>query len=236
MRHTRTIDKITSLDKDTAEDLVQKHDTIKAILIALGIDSFRATTYDTLRARFDELGVDHSRILRGIGWITKNGPRVMQEAQKQKEKTNKELFVAHSSTDRGVIKRRILRDSLIPYVCKECGQEPFWNGKPLTLILDHINGVNNDHRLDNLRFLCPHCNIQMDTFGSKKLRIINHCETCDAQIIKTSRFCDNCRPKWTKIKWPPKEELQVMVDTSSYVAVGKLLGVSDNAVRKHLKK
>ena len=38
----------------------------------------------------------------------------------------------------------------------------------MTLILDHINGINNDHRLENLRFVCPNCNIQLDTNCGKK--------------------------------------------------------------------
>jgi hypothetical protein len=40
-----------------------------------------------------------------------------------------------------------------------------WQSKTLTLVLDHINGVNNDNRLKNLRFLCPNCNSQTKTFS-----------------------------------------------------------------------
>jgi hypothetical protein len=45
--------------------------------------------------------------------------------------------------------------------------EPVWLGKPLVLILDHINGKHNDHRLVNLRLLCPNCNSQQPTFAGK---------------------------------------------------------------------
>lgn len=40
---------------------------------------------------------------------------------------------------------------------------------PLTLQLDHINRVNNDHRLTNLRFLCPNCHSQTDTYAGKNM-------------------------------------------------------------------
>lgn len=40
--------------------------------------------------------------------------------------------------------------------------------KPITLHLDHINGVHNDNRFENLRFLCPNCHQQTDTWGNKK--------------------------------------------------------------------
>ncbi len=40
-----------------------------------------------------------------------------------------------------------------------------WDGKLLKLILDHSNGVNSDNRPENLRFLCPNCNAQLETHG-----------------------------------------------------------------------
>lgn len=55
------------------------------------------------------------------------------------------------------------------YVCEKCGINE-WEGSPLTLHLDHINGINNDHRLENLRFLCPNCHQQTDTWGARNSR------------------------------------------------------------------
>ena len=51
--------------------------------------------------------------------------------------------------------------------CFECGQLPEWNGKPLTLQLDHIDGNSDNNLLSNLRLLCPNCHTQTHTFGSK---------------------------------------------------------------------
>ena len=42
-----------------------------------------------------------------------------------------------------------------------------WNDKKLSLQLDHINGDNSDNRLENLRFLCPNCHTQTETYCSK---------------------------------------------------------------------
>lgn len=80
---------------------------------------------------------------------------------------NSEIFVEDSSYPRHSIKRRIIEDDLIPYVCACCGGEPMWQGKPLVLILDHINGINNDNRLENLRFVCSNCDSQLPTYKSK---------------------------------------------------------------------
>jgi hypothetical protein len=37
----------------------------------------------------------------------------------------------------------------------------------LSLILDHINGVNNDNRIENIRIVCPNCNATLDTHCGK---------------------------------------------------------------------
>lgn len=68
---------------------------------------------------------------------------------------------------RGQIKRFILKMKLIPYICNECECDENWRNKKMPLILDHINGINNDHRLENLRFLCSNCDSIQDTYKSK---------------------------------------------------------------------
>ena len=78
-----------------------------------------------------------------------------------------EAFIQNSTLARHVIKKRIIRDNLLDYKCSCCGLTDYWNGKKLSLQLDHINGINNDNRLENLRFLCPNCHSQQDTYASK---------------------------------------------------------------------
>lgn len=83
------------------------------------------------------------------------------------KKRDEEVFVANSSYARHHIKSRILDGKLIEYRCACCGIGPEWQGKPMPLILDHINGVNNDNRLENLRFVCSNCDSQLDTYKSR---------------------------------------------------------------------
>ena len=67
------------------------------------------------------------------------------------------------------IKLRLLRNGLLPNTCAHCGLAE-WRGKPLSLHIDHINGVKNDHRLENLRMLCPNCHSQTETYGGRNMK------------------------------------------------------------------
>jgi len=96
----------------------------------------------------------------------KNYQGLLEYQQKRKISMN-DILVKDSSYARHNLKRRILEEGLIQYKCLYCGLGNEWNNKPIVLQLDHINGVNNDHRLENLRFLCPNCHSQQDTYAAK---------------------------------------------------------------------
>jgi 5-methylcytosine-specific restriction endonuclease McrA len=76
-----------------------------------------------------------------------------------------QLLVSNGGSRRNV-KYRLLRSGMIINRCDHCGLRE-WRGKPLAMHLDHINGVRDDHRLENLRMLCPNCHSQTDTYGAK---------------------------------------------------------------------
>ena len=80
------------------------------------------------------------------------------------------IFVEHSTATQHTLREWYKKGNYTEYKCAICGQEPFWNGKPLTLTLDHENGINNDNRLENLRWVCPNCDRQLPTFGAKNLK------------------------------------------------------------------
>lgn len=97
-------------------------------------------------------GVDISNIYRDI-WKDKY--------------PNDSIFIENSSFARHSLKKRIIQEELIRYECHVCGLGPIWQNKPMPLILDHINGINNDNRLKNLRFVCSNCDCQLPTYKSK---------------------------------------------------------------------
>lgn len=84
------------------------------------------------------------------------------------------VFVENSEYPRHRIKDRILKQKLIEYKCEECPLTDEWNGKKLVLQLDHRNGIHNDNRLENLRFLCPNCHSQTPTFTARNKTKMGH--------------------------------------------------------------
>ena len=84
------------------------------------------------------------------------------------------MFRENSSCSRHFLKDKIIQHNLIDYRCGECGIGNTWQGERLVLVLDHINGVRNDNRLENLRFLCPNCNSQAPTFAGRNKIILRN--------------------------------------------------------------
>ena len=70
------------------------------------------------------------------------------------------ILIKDAPKSPGYLKYRVLADKLIPVVCYACGMTDTWNGKPINLWLDHINGDGNDWRVENLRMVCPNCDSQ----------------------------------------------------------------------------
>jgi hypothetical protein len=67
---------------------------------------------------------------------------------------------------RAGIRKRIIKENIIEHKCNECGISE-WKGQKLSLHLDHINGDSWDHRIENLRFLCPNCHSLTETYTGK---------------------------------------------------------------------
>lgn len=80
--------------------------------------------------------------------------------------TDDDIFVEDSTySNRTSIKKRLRTHR--EFYCDSCGLDEVWNGKPIVLQLEHINGIHNDNRFENLSLLCPNCHSQTSTFAGR---------------------------------------------------------------------
>lgn len=146
-----------------------------------------------------------------------------------------DILVENSTYDRTRLKRRLITSGILENKCSICDQMPVWNNKPLTLQLDHINGIHNDNRIHNIRIVCPHCHTQTDTYAGRSNKKIYKC-ICGNKKTKLSIECNICMSiRHRKVIRPSIDVLIDKIKSSSYVAIGKEYGVSDNAIRKWIK-
>ena len=73
---------------------------------------------------------------------------------------------AHAGTHRFHYVRRYLADQQ-DYCCALCGLADEWQGRPLSLVLDHVDGDSSNNQRDNLRLVCPNCDSQLPTYKSR---------------------------------------------------------------------
>lgn len=219
---------IDQYSKEELEQIVEQSTSLKEIIFKLGY-STAAGNCNTVIARLDKYGINYSNL---------TGPKTLTKRQEDN------VFIENSTASQATLRRWYFKGQYTPYICSICGQEPVWCGKELTLILDHINGKNHDDRLENLRWVCPNCNQQLDTTGYKQMRRIAisekpikkyYCIECGQEITKDSQsgLCVSCSSKATRIvERPAREELKTLIRTMPFTQIAKQFGVSDNAIRK----
>lgn len=214
--------RIDDFTEDELREIVANSSTNKEILLKLGYTASGASG-KTLHDRCKKYNI----LLPSQNGQTRAGKTITLES-----------LAEGSYRTTTVIKRFILRKNLIPYQCSECGQQNSWNNKELVLHLDHINGIGNDHRLENLRFLCPNCHSQTNTYSTNsrtksEISTLNYCSECKKPISKGGNMCVSCASIARQIvQRPEREAFKKMIRVETFVSIGKRYGLSDNAIRK----
>ena len=150
--------KIYKLSDEQFVELLKKSSTISEVLFKLGYSvKGNSWGFAKIRQRMSDLNLDGS-IFKGKSPITKYGSLHKVNAS--------DILKPNCKHARSVLRRYVINNNLIPYRCAICGCVE-WQGRTLSLELDHINGINNDNRIENLRFLCPNCHSQTTTYGSR---------------------------------------------------------------------
>lgn len=155
--------RIWAPDRDTLASLVKSAKYMSDVLRQLGLRA-AGGNHKNLKRRLDAEGIDYTHIPQGRG---SNKNRPVSHTSRYDDAI---VFQANSSVSRNAVRNHLRQRVDTPYVCAACGQAPVWQGRALVLILDHKNGVFNDHRLENLRWMCPNCNSQLDTHCGRNNR------------------------------------------------------------------
>lgn len=107
-----------------------------------------------------------------------------------------QFLIENSTYNRTHLKINLLRRGLLKYQCYICGIRE-WNGKRITLQIEHVNGIYNDNRLENICLICPNCHSQTPTFcgrnsSNKNIDNKSKCLYCENYTKNKSEVCSLC--------------------------------------------
>jgi hypothetical protein len=170
--------KMNEIDDETFKTLLQNSRNLSDFILSCGYKSnVTPVTENVIFNRINRLGLNTEHFKR---WTIEND----------------KIFVVDSRCNNGSrIKKKLLMDFDRRYECNECKNIHFveqdgvltWMNKPVKLQLDHINGVHDDNRIENLRFLCALCHAQTSTFcganGKKRKAVQAWLEDDKTQVM-----------------------------------------------------
>jgi hypothetical protein len=152
--------------KEKLEEAVKSSQSIAGVCRILNIRPCGGN-YKTISYKIKHFEIDTSHFT-GKGW------NVGLKFKPCKERPLSEVLIEDSDYLTGnKLKKRLFKQGLKEEKCEICGITD-WNGKKLVLEIDHINGKNLDHRIENIRILCPNCHSQTPTHkGKNKLSALS---------------------------------------------------------------
>ena len=224
------------IPKEELIEIVKQSSTLTQVLNKYGLDN-KGGNHHTLKKRLIEDNIDYSHITLGCGH--NKGKRF----NKLDDIDINELFIENGTLTRKHSMKKLLA-KIKGYKCESCGMTDTWNNKLITLQMDHINGINTDNRLDNLRFLCPNCHSQTHTYAGHSAKVSitkskvvkSTCIDCGKEVGETSLRCLDCSLKQKehsrKVERPPLGVLLEEIKTLGYRGTGHKYNVSDNCIKK----
>jgi len=191
-------------DKQKLEELIKNAKSFSAVLRLLKLRP--GSNHRTLMKYIKIHNIDVTHITK----LSSNQSGLKRT--KDNRLTGLDVCIDNSPYSDKTLKKVIKREKLLEYECAICepsfikyeDEIPVWNNKILVLQLDHINGKFNDNRLENLRWLCPNCHSQTDTFAGKKNKKHYNCKDCNKTLKNRDSICRVCHP--LKIAYKPRKE------------------------------
>ena len=142
---------------------------------------------------------DRKEIYKNLSQETKDK---MNWAKGKTLTPNELIFTENSFYSNELVKQRIVKNDLLQYRCNKCGIDA-WQGETIVLDLDHINGDNKDNRLSNLRYLCPNCHSQTDTYKGRN-KNTGKPKVSDQELLTAYKNCSTIRQALIEVGLAPK--------------------------------
>lgn len=212
-----------SISDEEFSNIVESSSSLREIASRCGYSNNSGASSNIVKRRIEKQGLDFQ---------STHVPNI--------QRTDEEIFIEDSPVSQSVLRQHYKNGNYSEYKCAICGLKPVWSGQELVLTLDHINGKNHDDRLENLRWVCPNCDRQLDTFAGRNIKYQKsekYCVDCGAPIIHSSTRCPVCAAKERGFQErrairPDRDTLKFLIRTQSFVQIGTQYGVSDNTIRK----
>jgi hypothetical protein len=139
------------------EDIISAANNSYCATAAAAVLGIRYSTYKKHAIRLNVFKVNPGR--KGLR-------RSEQEYVSKKIPLTEILEGKHPQYQRLGLKRKLIAAGLKENKCEVCGIDS-WNGNPINMQLDHIDGNTYNHCIDNLRMICPNCHSQTETYCGK---------------------------------------------------------------------
>lgn len=143
--------RIRKWSDEQLREAVKNSTNLTDVLRALGL-RVAGGNHASIKYWIDEFGLDISH------FCTDSNLESLRIARLKNTLNREEVLCENSKASKNTLKKWARKE--LDYKCVKCYNVGFHNGLPLTLQLDHINGVPNDNRIENLRWLCPNCHSQ----------------------------------------------------------------------------
>ena len=209
---------INSYTKEELEHIVSESFSFVEVLSKLGYSTKGGNNNKTLKERIAYYGISTDHFTTHVG---------------ERDLTDDEIFCENSKVSQATLRRTFKKKEFVPYKCAVCGLEPFWNGKPLVLTLDHINGKNKDNKIENLRWVCPNCDRQSDTYGMKNKKELQKGTILFSGNYDTPINKKDEKKQQNELLIPDRQELKDRLwSIKNYTQVANYYNVSPTQIRR----
>lgn len=139
-------------------DACRESSSVSGALTLIGLRPLGGN-YAIFHRKVRKLGIDTSHFT-GQSW---------SKGKKLEPRVSTEVYLNNqATTSSSVIRKRLIREGIFEHRCNRC-KNTTWNGQPIAIELEHINGDHFDNTLSNLELLCPNCHAQTSTYKGKNI-------------------------------------------------------------------